>query len=220
MRTQSVTPAKQKLLDHLKRHGAATPAELAEHFGHTEVAMRQHLQVLSREGWVMDQKRKQPGRGRPAMEWTLTERSMSLFPDRHGELTAQLIQGMRQALGEEGLKRVLNLRSDQQTQEYRRRMGNAETLRERAEKLAELRTAEGYMAEVRQDNDDLLLIEHHCPVCTAARECSGLCSQELEVFKRSLGDDVDVRRSRHLLQGDDRCVYRLRPRVQAADSGA
>ena len=78
--------------------------------------------------------------------------------------------------------------------------------------LAEQRTAEGYMAEVVRDaSGDLTLIEHHCPICDAAKRCVGICAAELAVFRRSLGDEVEVERTRHLLTDSDRCAYRIRP---------
>ena len=67
------------------------------------------------------------------------------------------------------------------------------------------------MAEVkREGRDAYLLIEHHCPICDAARCCVGLCGAELEVFERVLGPDVAIERTQHLLSGDERCVYRIR----------
>lgn len=218
---EGLTPAKKRLIEHLKTSGAATPAELADVFGHTEVAMRQHLQVLAEEGWVQDRKRPRAGRGRPAMEWTLTERSMGLFPDRHGELTVDLLDAARRAFGQDGLDKMLAVRADDQTAHYRKLLQGRATLLEQAHALAEERTREGYMAEAVKaqadgDPDDknggaVLLIEHHCPVCEAAKACAGLCAGELDVFRRSLGDGVRVERTRHLLQDGDRCVYRLTP---------
>jgi predicted ArsR family transcriptional regulator len=55
-------------------------------------------------------------------------------------------------------------------------------------------------------------VEHHCPIADAARACSGFCSSELELFRAVLGDDVVVERTQHLLAGDQRCAYRIRPR--------
>ncbi len=208
----SLTPAKKRLLEHLKRSGPATPTELAKAFGHSEVAMRQHLQSLAEDAWVRDQKRPAKGRGRPSMEWTLTEKSMALFPDRHGDLTVHLIEATRRAFGDEGLDKVLEIRADQQTREYRQLLDGLPSLKARVEELAEQRTREGYMAEALEAEDGgLLLVEHHCPVCEAAKSCAGLCAKELDVFRRTLGDGVSVERSRHLLKEGDRCVYRIRP---------
>jgi predicted ArsR family transcriptional regulator len=65
---------------------------------------------------------------------------------------------------------------------------------------------------VRDDDGAVVLIEHHCPICTAASACQGLCRSELELFRDALGDDVDVQRTQHLMKGDVRCAYRVTPR--------
>jgi predicted ArsR family transcriptional regulator len=71
------------------------------------------------------------------------------------------------------------------------------------------------MAEVvdADDGRGRLLIEHHCPVCDAARACQGLCRSELELFRSVLGPELEVTREQHLLSGDERCVYRVEPRT-------
>jgi predicted ArsR family transcriptional regulator len=67
------------------------------------------------------------------------------------------------------------------------------------------------MAEVVAERDGaFLLIENHCPVCDAARVCTGLCSGELDVFRKVLGPRVEVEREEHILDGSRRCAYRVR----------
>jgi predicted ArsR family transcriptional regulator len=58
----------------------------------------------------------------------------------------------------------------------------------------------------------MLLVEHHCPICDAAKECQMFCSTELELFQAALGPNAVVKREQHLLSGDERCVYRVVPR--------
>ena len=78
--------------------------------------------------------------------------------------------------------------------------------------LAQARSAEGYMAEVDTGDDgSLLLIENHCPICAAARQCQQFCRSELEVFQRVLGPDCAVGRVEHMLAGARRCVYLIKP---------
>jgi predicted ArsR family transcriptional regulator len=123
---------------------------------------------------------------------------------------------MREELGQEGLDRLMERRAARLTSTYVQALEHLEG-RARAERLAELRTAEGYEAEVVEDTDgSLLLLEHHCPVCEAATACQGLCRGELATFKEALGDDVAVDREQHLLSGDARCVYRIRRRDRPA----
>jgi predicted ArsR family transcriptional regulator len=84
----------------------------------------------------------------------------------------------------------------------------------RLKRLAELRSAEGYMAQVEPLPDQgWLLVESHCPICAAARSCQGFCRHELELFRELLGPEVCVERSEYILGGGRRCAYRITPRV-------
>ncbi len=67
------------------------------------------------------------------------------------------------------------------------------------------------MAEVRKaGRGRYLLVEKHCPICSAAKTCQGLCALELEVFRAALGDQVEVERTDHILAGARRCAYAVR----------
>ena len=59
------------------------------------------------------------------------------------------------------------------------------------------------------DGDGVLLVEHHCPICTAASACAGLCTSELELFREVMGRRCRVERTQHILSGDRRCAYRM-----------
>ncbi|HWW45156.1 MAG TPA: helix-turn-helix domain-containing protein [Acidimicrobiia bacterium] len=208
----SITDAKRRVLERLKRVDAATVPELAASLGLTEAAVRQHLDALEHHGFVTRRGRPTGTRGRPPAEWSLTPLAAELFPDRHEDLTLELVAAIREAVGEAGLDAVVAAREARQLAAYREIIPAPDeaTLRRRVAALARQRTAEGYMAEVRPDGDAVLLVEHHCPVCSAATACTGLCRGELDLFRAVLGDDVEVERIQHLLAGDARCVYRLR----------
>jgi len=209
-----VTDAKRRVLDRLKRVDGATAAELATELELTEAGVRQHLDGLEANGLVARRERPASGRGRPPVEWALTDVASELFPDRHGDLTVELIDAVRNALGEEGLEKVVDARAEQQLASYRADLpvpGEA-TLGRRIGALARRRSAEGYMAEARRDGDGWTLVEHHCPVCEAAQACTGLCRTELDLFRATLGPDVEVERTQHLLSGDARCAYRVTER--------
>jgi predicted ArsR family transcriptional regulator len=209
-----VTDAKRRVLDRLKRVDGATASELAGELDLTEAAVRQHLDGLEANGLVTRRDRQSSGRGRPPVEWYLTGVAAELFPNRHGDLTVELIDAVRSAMGEQGLERVIEARSEQQLASYLQELPEpgAAPVGKRVGALARRRSAEGYMAEARRDGDGWLLVEHHCPVCDAAQSCTGLCRTELELFQAALGPDVDVERTQHLLSGDARCAYRVTER--------
>jgi len=205
---------KRRIVNHLKRVDGATATELAEAFGVTSTAVRQHLDDLVGSGLVQPSEAVgNGGRGRPAARWRLADGAETLFPDRHGDLTVELIQSIREALGEEALDAVIGSRSARQRDLYAAELDQAGTaVSIRAGRLAEMRSAEGYMAQVTGNEDgSLTLVEHHCPICEAASVCQALCRDELETFQALFEGQATVTREQHLLAGDQRCVYRINP---------
>ena len=205
-----LSDAKRRIVEMLKRADSATAHELAEQFSTTTTAVRQHLDALEHAGLVERFEGPIVGRGRPAIRWRTTPLSQELFPDRHGELTVELLESIRTRLGEDALQQVIDQRAAEQLRSYRTALdGKPVAVRVRA--LAERRTHEGYIAEAVPDGVGWLLVEHHCPICVAATSCQGLCRSELDVFQQALGPEVTVRREQHLLSGDTRCAYRISP---------
>jgi len=125
-------------------------------------------------------------------------------------LTLSLLTSVTEAFGKAGLERLLELRTQQQIETYRRQMVGQDTLPQRLAALAAIRAHEGYMAVVQPQADgSFLFIEKHCPICAAAVACTGLCGKELEVFQAVLGADVVIVRTGHIMVGARRCVYRV-----------
>lgn len=201
---------KRTIVDRLKRADSLTAGDLASELNITEAAVRQHLEGLETRGLVVAEAGVAAGRGRPPTRWRLTDLATDLFPDRHSDLSVNLISAIRSALGEEGLDAVIDARTAAQRVDYSSRVDTEAPVRERVRELARVRSSEGYMAEaVDEPEGATLLVEHHCPICEAASECQGLCRSELDLFRSVLGDDVTVERTQHLLRGDARCVYRI-----------
>ena len=198
------------VLDLVKRKGPVAAETLAENLGITAMAVRQHLASLETDG-LAESETRGGLRGRPARLWRTTPGAEPHFPDTHAQLAADLIAQMKKTFGEEGLDRLLALRTVEQLRLYRKKTAPKHTLRARLEALAAIRSKEGYMAEVRKDPETggWLFVENHCPVCAAARLCTGLCREELVLFRKVLGRDVCVERVSHILAGAGRCAYRV-----------
>lgn len=212
------TRARDRVLFLLKTKGAQSTAQLARLLRVTPMAVRQHLAALADEGLVRyeDERRSV---GRPARIWSLGPDAAQRFPDSHAELTVELLEAMRTAFGEEGLDRLITVRSRAVARSYRERMpGRDAPLEEKISALATIRSEEGYMSEWSHEPDgSWLLVENHCPICAAASVCQGLCRDELALFRNLLGRDVKVERSEHLLLGARRCAYRIEARQRAND---
>lgn len=202
--------AKRRIADRLKRVDSATAPELAAEFGLTDTAIRQHLETMEAAGLVERAIAPATGRGRPPVRWRLTHgASSALFTDRHHDLSVELIAGIRETLGDEALAHVVQARIERQAAAYRSALADAGDVVTKVHRIADARSAEGYLAEVVEGSDDLHLVEHHCPIQVAADACRHLCDAELEVFRRTLGSEATVVREQHLLSGDQRCAYRI-----------
>jgi predicted ArsR family transcriptional regulator len=208
---------KRRIVERLKRADAKV-SDLSRALDMTEAGVRQHLDALADHGLVVSRTGPVEGRGRPPTVWALTDLAQDLFPDRHDDLTVELISAVRTALGDAGLAQVIGARGEVQRAAYERALPKRGSLRARVDALARIRTVEGYVAEVLDDPEGrgVLLIEHHCPICTAAASCPGLCGSELGLFRQVLGPGVSIERTQHIIAGDRRCTYRIEPVDSAA----
>lgn len=191
----------------LKMRGSLTAAAIGERLGTTGEAVRQQLVRLAEEGLVEPHSLSR-GVGRPSQFWDLTPAGNMRFPDTHADLTVQLLQSVRDILGSDALDTIIAAREAETLKNYAAHMDG--DLRRRVDQLVSLRSAEGYMADVEeQDDGSLLLVENHCPICAAAAACQGFCRAELQVFRSVLGPDVKVERVEHILAGARRCAYSI-----------
>ena len=174
-------------------------------------AVRQRLERLLAENLVAYSDRTH-GRGRPRRLWSLAQSAASLFPDTHAQLTVDLIGTIRSELGEAALAQLLERRREQITTAYRKRLAREPDIAKKLTALADMRSAEGYMARLeKQPQEGFLLVEDHCPICAAAMICQGFCSIELAIFQDLIGPGWRIERHDHVLTGARRCTYRITP---------
>jgi predicted ArsR family transcriptional regulator len=201
---------RQQILNLLKHTGAMDSAQLAAQLGVGSMAVRQHLYELQDQGLVSYYE-EACSVGRPAKQWQLTRAADAFFPAGYAELTVSLLRAMSEAFGQPGLDKLLTIRMKEQIAAYGSRLRDTDTLRQKLETVAQMRTGEGYMAAVlTEPTGDLLLVENHCPICDAAKSCVQLCARELETFQTVLGEEVTVERTDHILAGARRCAYRVK----------
>jgi predicted ArsR family transcriptional regulator len=203
------------VVDALKMDGPQTAQALSEQLGVTAMAVRQHLYDMADKGLVSYEEKK--GRaGRPSKIWALTDGANSFFPDGHADLAVGLIHTVRAAFGDAGIDQLIAVRTGTQIKAYNRVLERSHGVKEKLAALARIRSDEGYMAEVEENDDaSFIFIERHCPICSAAQVCTGLCASELSVFQQTLGSDVTVERTDHILAGARRCAYRIYPLAKA-----
>ncbi len=200
---------RREILNKLKMRGALPSKLMAGELGISSMAVRQHLRELADVGDVVSNDQSS-GKGRPTKYWELTKRAARHFSDRHRDLILDLVSGLKETLGQEGLDALLARRGAGQVEAYSKKVNASTSLFQQTKALAKIRSEEGYMADAeRGETGVCYLVENHCPICAAAENCAELCSTELTVFQKTFGDQVSVERTEHLMTDSRRCVYRI-----------
>ncbi len=200
-----------KIIQLLKTEGPCTAKYLADELSLTTMGIRQHMLALEASGDVEFEDRK-AARGRPTRFWRLTEKANRYFDDRHEELTLQMIESVRNVFGDDGLEQLIQHREQESMKLYQSVLSDCKSLKSKLDALARLRSEEGYMAKVMEDESGLWLIEDHCPICAAATQCQNFCRSELSMFRSLLADVASVKREEHIVKGARRCAYRIKPK--------
>ena len=98
-----------------------------------------------------------------------------------------LITRVRNQFGDEALQKIILGNQDADLNRYRKALQQTESdLASQLSKLAELRSEEGFMAEVRLIPNGWLLIQNHCPVYNAAQSASTIATANCVFYQHCL----------------------------------
>jgi len=169
--------SQEEILHRLKTRGPQSVKILSNQLDMTTMGVRQHLADLETKALVTQTREEKQNRGRPVHLWRLTRSGHARFPDAHSQITLELIDVIRTDLGDEGLAQLVTNRNKRLKDEYLKELApSGDDIQQKVVRLAELRSAEGFMAEVRLLPDGWLLIENHCPIIAAAESCQHFCN--------------------------------------------
>jgi len=205
--TMEKTP--EKILKHLKMKGPQTVSAMAKNFDMTNEGMRLHVLKLEESGLVTSESQTK-GVGRPILLYRVSEEGNKRFSDNHAPLAVQLMESVQELLGTEFLDLMLETKRKNDFERYQKALAEALDEEEKLSIFTEMRSSEGYMAELERDKDGWVFIENHCPICTAASYCDGFCKLEIENIRTLLGEKLNVEREDHVVRGDRRCTYRIK----------
>ena len=206
------------LLRALKGAGAMTIRELARELDVTYEAVRQQLTELARAGWVIagdsaavardtaaDSSAVKPGP--VSQRYRLSTAAEHLFPKHYDELSAELVQELRECFGGAGVTEVLARMTEARVREWAPRLEGL-SLRQKLKALSALyRDKDAYM-DLEWRPDGPALIERNCPFLNVAQRHPAICSVSINTLERLLG--CKVIREERFQAGHGRCVFRLR----------
>lgn len=194
----------------LRKEQPLTAKGLADRFGFTPNALRRHLTELVDAGLVV-YRREIRGQGAPVFVYALSEAGETLFPRAYVDPLLDALEALREREGTEAVVQLFRKRWDALAESAGPRLA-ALPMNERAQLLAELLTAEGYMTEAISGLGLATTIKHHnCAVRDIALRFPEVCSAEAEFIETVLGAPVE--RLAHLKDGCGACEYGAAPDV-------
>ncbi len=188
----------------LRKEQPLTIKRLAQQFGLTDNALRRHLTELVDAGLVA-YRREIHGQGAPVFAYSLSESGEALFPRAYVDPLVDALEALRDREGTEAVVQLFRRRWDALAEAAKPRLA-ALPLSERAQLLAEMLAAEGYMTEAVSGLGLPTTIKHHnCAVRDIALRFPEVCSAEAEFIETVLGAPVE--RLSHLKDGCGACAY-------------
>jgi predicted ArsR family transcriptional regulator len=201
------SPTQRWVLASLKRLGEASADELAAELGVSASAVRQHLGSLRSAGLV-EARRAQGRRGRPAERFRATVRTEPMFVGGGADLSIELLAHIQQE-DPELVERVFDRRRDQLVEEARHHL-DADSVEARIAQVTELMDAQGYLCDFEQVARGHYRINlHNCAIWSVASRFRQACASELE-FLQGVLPDAAVQRVTHKTAGAHTCAYDVR----------
>lgn len=188
----------------LRKAQPLTAHELAREFDLTANGIRRHLTELCDLG-VVTYHKVVHGQGAPVFAYSLSPAGEALFPRAYVDPLLDALEALREREGADAVVQLFRRRWETIAEAARPRLAPL-PLRERAQFLAELLAAEGYMSEAVVEQGEGTTIRHHnCAVREIALRFPEVCSAEAEFIEAVL--DTPVERRQHLKDGCRACEY-------------
>ncbi len=194
----------QRIIKLLMRQGPMTISELVAALGVTTTAIRQQVNRLLAEGWLMRSQRR-GGPGRPADVFAVAEEAKRLFGGQAEELSRLLLDEIERSDGPDKRRALLEAVGRRMAGSARPFVGQGHAS-DRFARLADLLSREGVLAEADRSGDELKLAVFTCPYHGVASGHREICEMEREAFSELLGDAVAL--DRCVLDGHPCCEFR------------
>ncbi|MBU6429763.1 MAG: HTH domain-containing protein [Cyanobacteria bacterium REEB65] len=206
-------PRQEALLHLLLRHPAGLMVEdLAECLSITRTAVRQHLAVLERDGFVVRAEFRPTG-GRPGQLYRLSDAGRALFPKRYSWFSALVLEAIRSERGSAGLTTWLAGIAKTLVPGMRSRVAGA-SLPERMEQAASLLGELGYEAEYETEAEPetgiqvATIVATNCPYHDLAQEFPEVCALDLTILEDLVAAPIDHESC--MAKGDSCCRFGTR----------
>ena len=196
---------RRKIIDILKRTGAATVEELSLELHITSVTVRHHLDVLRSEGLVSEPVvRHRIRSGRPQHAYSLTGKAAEFFPRNYAGLAEALLTEMRACLDTRQINVIFEGAAARMLADAPRPAAD-EALDARVRHAVDFLNDKGYVAGWEQRPEGVVLQTCNCPFDGLAESNPELCALDLQLVGALVG--LPLQRVCHMAAGGASCAY-------------
>ena len=186
---------RMEVLELLRRKQTASAENIAAELGITANAVRQHLTNLERDGLVKSQPVRTK-RGRPVLQFSLTERADAAFPKRYGQLASMVLAELQEMGGPEMLDEVFARVAHRNAQAVAPTMQGLD-FDKKVERLVDWIARAGTLAEREETPAGVRVSIHNCPFRNTALKFPQFCTITPHLMSRLLGTAVSQADSIH-----------------------
>lgn len=194
---------RMEILELLKRKGHASAESIATDLGVTPNAIRQHLTNLERDGFVKSQPERH-ARGRPSLQFSLTERADSVFPKRYGQLATMVLTEVQDMGGPEALDDIFARVAARHAHTIEPSLEGLDFDRKVDHVIAWISRA-GTLADRTETEEGIKVTIHNCPFRNTALKFPQVCTITPQLMSRLL--DAPVSQSDSIHRRDPYCSF-------------
>ncbi len=188
-----------------------TVNELAEAVDINPISVRHHVSKLEAEGLIQSEEERH-GVGRPRLVYSLTNQGMEQFPQRYLQLTLRLLQQLKENLSEKALGEIFQELAQGIAGDLTQNIDlESLTLKERLDLLEQVLTAEGFMVNVEEEDENYYLVEASCPYHHVGEDHPEICVVDKELIAHFVS--ASPTRVECILDGDLQCKYQIKKTV-------
>lgn len=205
-----IKPQWRYVLEALKLSGGLPVSELARQLDASYMAVKQHCEELKKLGYLDRSRVPRTAVGRPEIFYSLGAKADALFPQAGASFTLGLLDELKALFGENTPDKLLFQYFQKLHERWQPQLGKAQSLVEKAVKLATLREKEGCYGRCLNDVEEgLRLEEFHNPLQRVFERYPRAIAMEQRMIEELLGSRVHRKELTGGREGQPRVVFEV-----------
>jgi predicted ArsR family transcriptional regulator len=180
-------------LEAVARGGSMTVRDLVDALGVTTTAVREQVNGLHAEGWLVRSQR-QGRTGRPADVFTLSEKANRLFAGQLDDFARLLAAEVFDLVGRKKGRELLARVGRRMARSVRQEVGGGSP-KKRLGRLARFLAERGDLVQTGRTNEGLSLKLHRCPYGSLPEQHESICEMERATFSELIGATARLEKS-------------------------